>query len=134
MQPTRADFEELLQVREHELLERFGIQLTGGEPRPLRDGEAEESRRRAENWLQRNHPALVEGLCGAPAIQAARGDGFLEFTAVVDFLTTEFLNLPAALTIAAIIVKRGITWLCGPLGDNPVSRAGSDGGSHSTEG
>jgi hypothetical protein len=94
---------------EEDLLLDFGTALAG--PGAGRDGDFEDLRRRALNWLDRHHNDLKQRLCGSPDLPAFT-DGAVDVAAIADLIAT-LLNKPAAYTVAAIILKRGLHTLCG---------------------
>lgn len=93
---------------EEDLLLDFGKALAG--PGAERDGDPGDLRRRALNWLERHHNDLKQRLCGNPDLPALP-DGAIDVAAVADLIAS-LLNKPAAYTVAAIILKRGLRALC----------------------
>lgn len=95
-----------------ELLAELGAQLTGTSTAHLKDGELDDLRLRARNWIARNWGALRELICGNPAVAAARGNDLLELLAVADLIIEVWLQKPGAMTAAAILCRFGLTRLC----------------------
>jgi hypothetical protein len=94
---------------EEDLLLDFGIALAG--PGAGRDGDLDDLRRRARNWFDRHHNDLKQRLCGNPDLPTLT-DGAIDVAAIADLIAS-LLNKPAAYTVAAIILKRGLHTLCG---------------------
>jgi hypothetical protein len=93
---------------ENELLLDFGFALAG--PGASRDGDADDFRARADNWFDRNRDELKRRLCGQPNLQRLT-DAIIDTAAIAD-LIAPLIGSPSAFTVAAIIVKRGLRWLC----------------------
>jgi hypothetical protein len=93
---------------EDDLLMDFGTALAG--PGAGRDGNLDDLRGRARNWFERHHTDLRQRLCGNPDLQTLT-DGATDIAAIADVLAA-LVNKPAAYTVAAIILKRGLHTLC----------------------
>jgi hypothetical protein len=93
---------------EDDLLLDFGLTLAG--PGASR-GDPDDLRGRANNWFDRNRHELTKRLCGHPDLQRLT-DGILDTAAVAD-LIAGLTGKTAAYTVAAIILKRGLGWVCG---------------------
>jgi hypothetical protein len=107
-----------LAMAPEELLAELGAELAGTGTAHLKDGELDDLKLRASNWLARNWRPLRERLCGNPAIEAVRGNEVLEMLAVADLIAEVWLHRPGAMTAAAIICKFGLVRLC--AGDPPT--------------
>jgi len=94
---------------EDDLLLDLGLALAG--PGAARDGDADDLRGRANNWFDRNRDELKKRLCGHPDLDRLT-DAALDTAAVADLIAGT-TGKPAAYTVAAIILKRGLHWLCG---------------------
>src|SRR4051794_17064162 len=92
-----------------ELLLDLGVALAG--PGVTRDGDPDDLRGRANNWFDRHRDELKRRLCGHPDLERLT-DAALDTAAVADLLAG-ITGKPAAYTVAAIILKRGLLWLCG---------------------
>jgi len=101
-----------LAMTQDELLAELGAELTGTSTAHLKDGELDDLRLRARNWLVRNWDALRKLICGNAAVTAAGGDEVIELLAVADLIVEVWLQKPGALTVGAIICKFGLNRLC----------------------
>jgi len=81
----------------------------------FKDGEMDNLRDRARNWLDRNRDTLQKRLCGDQVLNALTGDSALEAAAVADYIAKDLLNKPGAFTVNAILVKQGLKSLCEDL-------------------
>jgi len=95
---------------EDDLLLDLGAALAG--PGVSRDGDPEDLRGRANNWFDRKRDELKDRLCGNPDLDRLT-DAALDTAAVADFIADITGRTPTAYTVAAIILKRGLLWLCG---------------------
>lgn len=93
---------------EDELLLDFGLALAG--PGAARDGGDEDLRGRANNWFDRNRDELRNRICGQPNLEQL-SDTALDLAAVADVIAG-LTGKPSAYTVAAILLKRGLHWLC----------------------
>ncbi|MDQ1711478.1 MAG: hypothetical protein QOE45_928 [Frankiaceae bacterium] len=93
---------------EDDLLLDFGVALAG--PGAARDGDVDDLRGRANNWFDRNRDELKNRLCGHPELERLT-DTAIDTAAVAD-LVAALTGKTAAYTVAAIILKRGLNWLC----------------------
>jgi len=94
---------------EDDLLLDLGAALAG--PGATRDGDPDDLRGRANNWFDRNRDELKGRLCGHQDLERLT-DAALDTAAVAD-LIAGITGRPTAYTVAAIILKRGLLWLCG---------------------
>lgn len=94
---------------ENDLLLDLGILLAG--PGASRDGDPDDLLGRANNWFDRNRREMAKRLCGHPDLQQLT-DGIVDASAVAD-LIADLTGKTAGYTVAAIILKRGLNWLCG---------------------
>lgn len=93
---------------EDDLLLDLGLALAG--PGVTRDGDPDDLRGRADNWFERNRDRLKERVCGHPDLERLT-DAAID-TAVVADLIADVTGMASAFTVAAIILKRGMHWLC----------------------
>ena len=93
---------------EDDLLLDFGLALAG--PGAARDGDADDLRGRANNWFVRNRDELKKRVCGHADLERLT-DTAIDTAAVAD-LVAALTGKAAAYTVAAIILKRGLHWLC----------------------
>jgi len=98
----------VLSRTEDDLLLDFGTSLAG--PGAGRDGGPDDLRGRARNWFDRHHQDLKQRLCGTPGLDEL-GDSATDIAAIADLLAA-LVNKPAAYTVAAIVLKRGLRTLC----------------------
>lgn len=94
---------------EDELLTELGIALAGG-PELTRDGDLDDFRARARYWLARNMTTIKQRICGNPALDSLI-DEATEVAAIADLLTG-IADGPQGFTVAALLLKRGLTTLC----------------------
>jgi hypothetical protein len=94
---------------EHELLIDLGLALAG--PGASRDGDADDLLGRANNFFERNRDELKRRVCGQPVLDKAT-DAAVDAAAVADLIAT-LTGQISAYTVAAILIKRGMHWLCG---------------------
>ncbi len=107
-----------LEMNSNDLLAELGAELIGASTANLKDGELDDLRLRARNWLARNWQELRKLICRNPAVLAVRGDEMLEVMAVADLIIEVWLQKPGAIAVAAIISKFGLNRLC--AGDPPT--------------
>lgn len=94
---------------EDELLTELGIALAGG-PELTRDGDLEDFRDRARSWLARNMMAIKQRICGNQGLENML-DQATEVAAIADLLIG-IADGPQGFTVAALLLKRGLTTIC----------------------
>ncbi len=92
---------------EDDLLLELGQQLV---PDPNRDNDPTDLKNRARDWLNRERRALAELLCGNPAVKHLHNNA-ADIAVLADMIATA-TGRPPVYTVAAIILKRGLDWLC----------------------
>ena len=97
-----------LSKSEDDLLLDFGMLLAG--PGERRDGDHDDFRSRAQNWLHRNHADLRRLICGNVDVKKLSSTA-VDLAALAD-LVAAVVSKPAAFTVAAILLKRGLENLC----------------------
>lgn len=107
MTPTPQAAIRAASATEEELLLQLGVLLS---PDATRDGDPTDLRGRAQDWLDRERGALRELLCGSPLVQSLQ-DNATDIAALADIIATA-TGKPPLYTVAAIILKRGLGWLC----------------------
>jgi len=105
------ELQRLADASEADLYLELGQILTGRSNEPLRDGDIDDLRRRAANWLERNREVLRQKLCvnGRPIVGV---DSLVDIATIADVVATTILNMPGALVVAAILVKQSISKFC----------------------
>ena len=106
-----TSYTEVLEMSIDDLLEMFGAELLGA----IRDtngfGEGQEGYRiRAKNWLSKHWKDIRQALQENPKVVklAKQNDEVLLMSEVVLLITNSFVQVPAAVHVAAILVKLGL--------------------------
>lgn len=100
---------EAMSRTEGELLLELGAALTGPDA-TYKGDRIDDFRDRAVNWLARNREQMKDLVCDNPRLDSLTGDA-TDAAVVADLLST-LLNKPAVYSAAAIVLKRGLHFLC----------------------
>ena len=98
-------------LSEEELFTLLGRALVG--PGDVgRDGSEEDLNQRGHNWLERNWQALRDLLCNGTAKAIADRDDLVDAATIADIIGDHLIKAPGAITVTAILYKRGLGKLC----------------------